>query len=79
MNFVHFVCVGPQIKSRTGHSMLFNTADRNLYIFGGQRKVKKKYIENLKKKHEFYKELEIVCWLLREKKIKITNKVKTKS
>ena len=28
----------PQIRSRTGHSMLFNTADRNLYVFGGQRK-----------------------------------------
>jgi len=29
---------GPPVKSRTGHSMLFNTADRCLYIFGGQRK-----------------------------------------
>lgn len=32
---------GPSIspvRSRTGHSMLFNTKDRNLYIFGGQRK-----------------------------------------
>ena len=28
----------PQIRSRTGHSMLFNTADRNLYVFGGQRR-----------------------------------------
>ena len=28
----------PPIRSRTGHSMLFNTADRNLYIFGGQRR-----------------------------------------
>ena len=26
------------LRSRTGHSMLFNTADRNLYIFGGQRR-----------------------------------------
>jgi len=32
------ISTGPQVKSRTGHSMLFNTADRNLYIFGGQRK-----------------------------------------
>ncbi|XP_023324449.1 muskelin [Eurytemora carolleeae] len=29
---------GPPIISRTGHSMLFNSVDRNLYIFGGQRK-----------------------------------------
>jgi len=28
----------PPLRSRTGHSMLFNTNDRNLYIFGGQRK-----------------------------------------
>jgi len=28
----------PPIRSRTGHSMLFNTNDRCLYIFGGQRK-----------------------------------------
>ena len=28
----------PPLRSRTGHSMLFNTSDRNLYIFGGQRK-----------------------------------------
>ena len=28
----------PPLRSRTGHSMLFNTADRNLYIFGGQRR-----------------------------------------
>ena len=28
----------PPIRSRTGHSMLFNAVDRNLYIFGGQRK-----------------------------------------
>jgi len=28
----------PPIRSRTGHSMLFNSVDRNLYIFGGQRK-----------------------------------------
>ena len=28
----------PRIRSRTGHSMLFNTMDRCLYIFGGQRK-----------------------------------------
>jgi len=30
--------LGLPLKSRTGHSMLFNSADRNLYIFGGQRK-----------------------------------------
>jgi len=28
----------PPLRSRTGHSMLFNTQDRKLYIFGGQRK-----------------------------------------
>ena len=28
----------PPIRSRTGHSMLFNINDRCLYIFGGQRK-----------------------------------------
>lgn len=28
----------PPLRSRTGHSMLFNTHDRKLYIFGGQRK-----------------------------------------
>ena len=28
----------PPLRSRTGHSMLFNSSDRNLYIFGGQRK-----------------------------------------
>ena len=28
----------PPIRARTGHSMLFNSADRCLYIFGGQRK-----------------------------------------
>jgi len=28
----------PPLRSRTGHSMLFNTADRKLYIFGGQRR-----------------------------------------
>lgn len=28
----------PPLRSRTGHSMLFNNADRKLYIFGGQRR-----------------------------------------
>lgn len=28
----------PPLRSRTGHSMLFNTSDRCLYVFGGQRK-----------------------------------------
>jgi len=28
----------PPVRSRTGHSMLWNTTDRRLYVFGGQRK-----------------------------------------
>ena len=36
----------PAIRSRTGHSMLFNTSDRNLYMFGGQRK-KDEYMNDL--------------------------------
>jgi hypothetical protein len=29
---------GMPIRSRSGHSMLYNSVDRCLYIFGGQRK-----------------------------------------
>jgi len=28
---------GPQMKSRSSHAMVFNSADRNLYVIGGQR------------------------------------------
>ena len=35
---MHNCCPGQPIRSRSGHSMLFNTVDRCLYIFGGQRK-----------------------------------------
>jgi len=28
----------PPLRSRTGHSMLWNSSDRRLYVFGGQRK-----------------------------------------
>ena len=32
------IMTSPPTRSRTGHSMLWNTTDRRLYVFGGQRK-----------------------------------------